>query len=118
MESNMAMRLVVLLFAFTLPLHGQKSAPQPVPHVVTTSARYQLVSLEFDQALNVGGTATSEPPSRSRAVFLLDSQTGRVWRYQPELVWKGKDNEPMKVPELFIPLQVLPPSDGLKVSPE
>jgi len=114
------MRLVVLLFAFTLPLHGQKTALQPVPHTVTTPARYQLVSLEFDQALNVGGTATSESPSRSRAVFLLDSQTGRVWRYQPELVWKGKDkdNEPAKIPELFIPLQVLPPSEGLKVSPD
>jgi len=109
----MTLRLVVLLLACTMPLQAQKAAVQSTPHPVSTGARYQLVSLEFDQ---VGGTSTGE--SRSRAVFLLDSQTGRVWRYQPEHVWEGKDNKPVKVTELFIPIQVLPPSEGLKVSPE
>ncbi|MGA2415732.1 MAG: hypothetical protein ABSF59_14875 [Candidatus Sulfotelmatobacter sp.] len=70
-------------------------------------ARYQLVSLEFDDQ---GAT--------SKQVFLLDSQTGRVWRYQAGWLPPVKDNKPVEIPEIFIPIQIMTPGRQLKTSPE
>jgi hypothetical protein len=60
------------------------------------------VSLEFDDQ---GAT--------SKKVFLLDSQTGRVWRYQPLTVVNGK----IGGPEIFIPIEIWEANEGSKVLP-
>ncbi len=61
---------------------GQKSSPKPEP---TASSRYQLVPAQVDSL--GGGTV-------QHTVFLLDTQTGKVWKYiasgQPKML-KEKD---------------------------
>jgi hypothetical protein len=61
--------LCVVLF-LTLAAAGQKSSPKPAP--AAASSRYQLVPAQVDSL--TGGTV-------QHTVFLLDTQTGKVWKY-------------------------------------
>jgi hypothetical protein len=98
-------KLAVFLLACTVSLHGQKTVTHP-PIQQSSPARYQLTSLEIDDG---EGKAT--------VVFLLDSKTGRVWRYQHPSVGKTKDNTPISFPEAFISIEVWQPREGVKVYP-
>jgi hypothetical protein len=103
----MKTKLAICLIALTVSAYGQKAQTRPAtPDQHNVSARYQLVSFEF-----------SDQGAISRNVFLLDSQTGRVWRYQALGVIGNKD-EPISIPELFIPVQILQPKEGVKISPD
>jgi hypothetical protein len=98
-------RLGVFLLVCTLSLQGQKAVihtptPQSAPR------RYQLVSLEVD-----------DQGSKSHNIFLLDSKTGRVWRYQPLSMGTTKDDKPIKFPEVFLPIEIWQPKEGVTVSP-
>lgn len=96
----MNMKLVVCLFACALPLQGQKAPVPSMPH--TVPARYQLLSLEFENEGPAG-----EPKTTSKRVFLLDSQTGQVWRYQASSAFTDNDKKLVEVPELFVPVKIL-----------
>lgn len=73
------MRIAFLVLAFTicvLPAQSQqtasKSLPQPGPETVE---RFRLVTT----TINEPGVPEEE------MIFLLDTQTGKVWKYQPGL---------------------------------
>jgi hypothetical protein len=71
-----------VLLCLTLDAAGQKPSPKPEP---AAASRYQLVPAQMDSL--TGGTV-------QHTVFLLDTQTGKVWKYvasgQPKTL-KEKD---------------------------
>jgi hypothetical protein len=73
--------VVLCVLCLTLVAAGQKSSPKPEP---AGSSRYQLVPAQVDSL--TGGV--------QHTVFLLDTQTGKVWKYvasgQPKML-KEKD---------------------------
>jgi len=73
--------LALCVLCLTLVAAGQKSSPKPEP---AGSSRYQLVPAQVDSL--TGGV--------QHTVFLLDTQTGKVWKYvasgQPKML-KEKD---------------------------
>jgi hypothetical protein len=73
--------VVLCVLCLTLVAAGQKSSPKPEP---AGSSRYQLVPAQVDSL--TGGV--------QHTVFLLDTQTGKVWKYvasgQPKTL-KDKD---------------------------
>jgi hypothetical protein len=89
----------------TLPLQAQKT-PISLPAQQSAPGRYQLISLEVD-----------DQGSKSHNIFLLDSKTGRVWRYQPLSMGTTKDDKPIKFPEVFLPIEIWQPKEGVTVSP-
>jgi hypothetical protein len=74
--------LALCVFGLTLVAAGQKPSPKPEP---AASSRYQLVPAQVD-------SLTGEKVQHT--VFLLDTQTGKVWKYvasgQPKTL-KEKD---------------------------
>jgi len=60
--------VVLCVLCLTLVAAGQKSSPKPEP---AGSSRYQLVPAQVDSL--TGGV--------QHTVFLLDTQTGKVWKY-------------------------------------
>ena len=102
----MNIRLIVLGLICALPLQGQKAPIRP-PVQQPAPGRYQLVSLELNDHLE-----------KTKSVFLLDSQTGRVWRYQPFSAGTTNDNKPINFPEVFLPIEIWQPKEGVKVSPD
>ncbi|MGA3091884.1 MAG: hypothetical protein ABSD75_25025 [Terriglobales bacterium] len=60
---------VSVLLCLTLLAVGQKASPKPEP---APSSRYQLVPAQVDSLTE--GTV-------QHTVFLLDTQTGKVWKY-------------------------------------
>ena len=58
-----------ILLCLTLTAAAQKPSPKPEP---VASSRYQLVPAQVDSL--GGGTV-------QHTVFLLDTQTGKVWKY-------------------------------------
>jgi len=83
MKGKMWLLTLCILFWLTLTAAaGQKPSPKPEP---AASSRYQLVPAQVDSL--GGGTV-------QHTVFLLDTQTGKVWKYvasgQPKTL-KEKD---------------------------
>ena len=78
----------LLVFAFVLPIQGQKP-PAPSPD----QGRYQLLPV------TLGST---------QQLFLFDSQTGRVWHYQPEkfLPTGNAGKSPSVELEAFVPVMI------------
>ena len=74
--------VVLCVLCLTLVAAGQKSSPKPEP---AGSSRYQLVPAQVD---SLSGETVQH------TVFLLDTQTGKVWKYvasgQPKML-KEKD---------------------------
>lgn len=77
------LRFGALLFSlFALPLQGDKTLP-------SEQGRYQLVLMSPQQ------------------LFLLDSQTGRVWHYRPESELPSVGGRPPQIElEAFMPVMV------------
>jgi hypothetical protein len=87
------------LLAMTVVAVGLLSAysQQAIPKPSSTSSpngRYQLISAPVGEAT---GDST---------VFLLDTATGNVWRYQPAYSAKGTDGKETIVPAMFFPIPV------------
>jgi len=61
--------LALCVLCLILVAAGQKSSPKPEP---AASSRYQLVPAQVD-------SLTGEKVQHT--VFLLDTQTGKVWKY-------------------------------------
>jgi hypothetical protein len=92
--------VIVLLALFAIPLQGQK--PSAAPSL--DQGRYQLLPVTLGER---GG---------SQQLFLLDSQTGRVWRYRPESM-QGTIPKPEFTPEAFIPIAIWK-ATGQQVTPD
>jgi hypothetical protein len=94
----MRLAAVVLIFIVTTSpsLFAQQPSQTALP--VEPSPRYQLFAASTDEPL-------SGPEKR---VFLIDTQTGDVWEYQPPFVWTSPDGKKtvtaasfQKIPESF-----------------
>jgi hypothetical protein len=86
-----------------LPIEGQKPATTPS----ADQGRYQLLPVALGERSNI-----------SQQLFLLDSQTGRVWHFRPESnIENGAGKAPTFVPEAFIPVTIWSPN-GQKVLPD
>jgi hypothetical protein len=83
MKLKSGLLALCVLLCLTLAAAGQKSSPKTAP--AAPSSRYQLVPAQVDSL--TGGTV-------QHTVFLLDTQTGKVWKYvasgQPKTL-KEKD---------------------------
>ncbi|HXM64151.1 MAG TPA: hypothetical protein VN950_25035 [Terriglobales bacterium] len=91
--------IFVVLFA-ALPMNGQKKSATAMPSSPTqteTSGRYQLIPAQVELGMHAG-------EALSMQLFLVDTQTGRVWRYQPSGV-VGEGKGAVVTPEMFIPIE-------------
>jgi len=86
--------LLVMLSAFVLLslAPAQQKAPL-IPNL--GEGRFQLKSLTVDE----------DGPS-AHEIFLLDSQTGKVWRYQPNSVIHHPGGKDELSPEMLVPVGV------------
>jgi hypothetical protein len=90
---SFALGLTLLLSGICCAQQKAIAPPSPAKEV-----RYQLVSLEVDES--PGGSSSAV----YHEVFLLDVQTGEVWRYQPASLVKNADGTHQLVPEVLIPV--------------
>ncbi len=82
---------ILVLALFAMPLQGQKPSAVPSPD----QGRYQLLPVALGER---GGTPQ---------LFLFDSQTGRVWHYQPEkFLPTGAGKSPSVELEAFVPVMI------------
>ena len=78
---------------------GQQSTPT-ASRSGLSQARFQLMSAEVDAGVGMGGDVTHE-------VFLIDTQTGKVWRFQPAGMSKEKQGNTGEIPQLFVPVNIM-----------
>ncbi len=80
---------ILFLALFAMPLQGQKPSATPSPD----QGRYQLLPVTLGNAPQL---------------FLFDSQTGRVWHYQPEkfLPTGNAGKSPSMELEAFVPVMI------------
>jgi hypothetical protein len=111
--------IALAVLAFVLPIQGQKpSTPQ------SDQGRYQLLAVPLDDPYpaSIGSANSRKTPSQQ--LFLFDSQTGRVWHYQPEnfqgTLKDFADHNPTAgmVPQAFVPVPFWPPGPKDKVTPD
>jgi hypothetical protein len=103
------------LLCLTLAAAAQKPSPKPEP---AASSRYQLVPAQVDSL--GGGTV-------QHTVFLLDTQTGKVWKYvasgQPKMLQEKDQTTDLSgssttiglTPGTFVPvdrIEFAPPKAG------
>jgi hypothetical protein len=93
--------VVVCMVGLMLVAFGQKSATKAEP---TNASRYQMTNAQQEQ--------------EGKVVFVLDTQSGSVWKYQAALA--PATNHPA-IPEAFIPVgfgepKIGAPDYGLKWS--
>ncbi len=103
------MRDVALsLVALTVCVGGLSTQAQQ-SHVASASTKsqgqYQLVPVALDAGVGMGGGTTNE-------LFLIDTQSGKVWRYQVGGVGKKPDGTREEIPELFWPVGIVEPPPG------
>jgi hypothetical protein len=80
--------LALCVLCLILGAAGQKSSPKPDP---VASSRYQLVPAQIEQNGKTVG-----------ALFLLDTQEGRVWRHQSS----GESSDGKAYPQAFAPVGI------------
>jgi len=98
---------------FTCLLFVSLATAQTRPPATTTNQRYQLISAQID-------VDASDAVSPAPQLFLLDTWTGRVWRYQPPGTIDHPDGqkEPIQIPELFIQIEILKAMDKSLTLPQ
>ena len=93
--------LMFLSLTIPLSLYSQQPAASTLAPIQNTETpRYVLVTASVPAVDN-----GKIPLPLTSALFLLDNQSGRVWKYQPDsLIWSG--NEPLGVApvEMFAPV--------------
>jgi hypothetical protein len=115
MNVKLSLLALCVLLCLTLVAAGQKSSPKPEG---AASSRYQLVPAQVDSL--TGGTV-------QHTVFLLDTQTGKVWKYvasgQPKTLQEkdqttdGGSTTIGLTPGTFVPvdrIEFAPPKSGDK----
>lgn len=89
------------------------AAEQTLASATSNSGRYQLVSAQTRVWARTGES------KEVTDLFLLDTQTGRVWRYQPpgSSHVEGQTN-PVVIPEVFIPIEIWKTLEKSKTMPQ
>lgn len=99
---NRAIAFAVLVCSAALAAQTPQPRTKPTPQ-----PRYLLVPAEVKAGIGfAGGELTHE-------VFLIDTETGRVWRFQPGGVINSSDGNSDQQNDMFIPVTVLVTGDGL-----
>ena len=93
---------MALLMIFP-PAYGQGQGFAKSPTLTAPSGRYQLLTAVVNEPTESGGFADFHE------VFLLDTETGKVWMYGHGLAFKGKDEKINYLPSYFSAV----PVDGL-----
>ena|SRR5450755_1204308 len=113
MKTTHSILITLLLFA-TVSARGQKTTSLPYPAAPEPAAqgRYQLISTHIELNGQTGESLHSQ-------LFLLDTRTGRVWRYQPagSIQVEGQQ-APTSVPEVFIPIEIWKSLEKSKTLPQ
>jgi hypothetical protein len=98
-------KVMVLVVAFVVLVLSLASSAQRVETGAAATGRFQLISSQvfYQDSSSVQGGALPGP-----GLFLLDSQTGRVWSYQELTVLKNKEGKITGTnPEQFFPVNVV-----------
>ena len=98
-------KVIVLAVALVVLVLGLASSAQRVETVPAATGRYQLVSAQvfYQDSSSAQGGELPGP-----GLFLLDSQTGRVWSYQELTILKNKEGKITGTnPEQFYPVNVV-----------
>jgi hypothetical protein len=95
------MRRLLVAFLLTLSVVATAQAPQKTAE---PTGRYMLVPAIA--TMYQDNTKTISPGVESHEVFLIDTQTGRVWKLQPGILANDKDGNPHFQEASFIPISV------------
>jgi hypothetical protein len=88
--------LVVLVAVVSLAVVSTQSQ-QPRSDESVRSGRYQVIPAVVDAGAGQGGGTTHE-------LFLVDTQSGRVWRFQAEGIGKNPEGNTIEIPEGLFPV--------------
>ncbi len=91
--SKMSVILLAVLCLAWLPMQSQQSRSNEP----TNQGRYQVIPAVVDAGAGLGGGTTHE-------LFLVDTQSGRVWRFQAEGTGKDSNGKTIEIPEGFFPV--------------
>lgn len=80
----------------------QRNPPKPSAPI---PPRFQLVQVSLDRQ-----NGSSNQVATYHELFLLDTQTGKLWHYQPDLILKGDGKNTSFSPEMLVPVKVAPES--------
>ncbi|HWY70694.1 MAG TPA: hypothetical protein VNX88_18650 [Terriglobales bacterium] len=100
----MPKKYFVILFVAGLVtvLLAQQQSPTPAPvSAVSTGPHYQLFTAQV-QGNDTGRGVTYPPPVQ--AVFLLNTETGQVWRHQAAFATSNNSSNSTEHPEVFYPV--------------
>jgi hypothetical protein len=97
-ESMAGMKIAYLALPLALGLFPAQSQQVPPKPTSTTGGRYQMISAQVENG------NTTEPTA-----FLLDTDTGKVWKYQGPFQYKTPDGKMSGEPGVFIPIEVRQP---------
>ena len=89
--------MLLVVLASGIVAGGQKPAPTTEP---TSASRYQLVAAQVESQGDQPTTTVT-----THEVFMLDSQTGKVWRYTAQNVGKSQ-GQTVIFPEAFLMVEV------------
>jgi hypothetical protein len=85
-------------FCSAFPLYSQQRSAAKSEPSISQQQHFQIIYTEIDP----DPTQLGHP---AHQVFLLDTQTGRVWHYQPA-GFVGQGPKAVEIPELFIPVEI------------
>lgn len=85
--------IIATILALAIILYAQQNSPKPLSPI----QRYQM----FAAQVNLIGN-----PDGERDIFILDTQTGQAWKYQPLQAVTDKDGSHKVLPELFYPVEM------------
>ena len=78
----------------------RQSAPPVAPPAASPSGRYQIVAATLDDGIS----------QKTQTVFLINTQTGNVWKYQEAFTATDTDGTKKIIPAAFVPVDVGAPS--------
>ncbi len=88
--------ITISLSAISLSAAQSQQTKQVTPSTVTPYiSRYQLISAPIEDGI------TSE-----KTIFLLDTVTGKVWKFQTAFVSTDASGKKTSIPPFFIPIDV------------
>ncbi len=100
MKSKM-ITAVVLILALAALLYAQSTHKQTMPS--PTSQRFHLIAAQTDEQ---AGQDHPELTVTGHSVFLLDTETGKVWTYQSSRMMQDSKGKPFAIGATFFPVQV------------
>ena len=89
--------LAVLILAITV---AAVRSQQPTSNVKPAPDRFRLISGEAMVQTAVG----TEYAAPAKGMFLLDTETGQTWRYQPPYKVKSADGKETMLPDQWVPI--------------